>query len=125
MTLHAICTRLFVNCIMNPEVPSVIMLRASVRAPDHSFVRRKCSLNRVRRPCRNSRAKSAEPAWEMTVAMAAPRTPRPKAKMKSGSKMRLLTAPRMTVSMPTVGNPWALMNMFMPVPVMTKNVPIR
>jgi len=59
----------------------------------------------VRFPVRNRNVHRAEAVWEITVAMAAPRTPIPKAKMKTGSRMRFKTAPIRTVIMPMRPNP--------------------
>ena len=46
---------------------------------------------------------------------AAPETPIPNTKIKSGSRTRLAAAPMVTVSMPARGNPWALIKGFIPV----------
>ena len=54
----------------------------------------------------------------MTVAIAAPHTPRPNVKMKSGSKSRLARAPMATESMPMVEYPWALIKGFIPTAIM-------
>ena len=62
---------------------------------------------------------------QMTVAIAAPHTPRPNAKMKSGSKSRLARAPMATESMPMVEYPWALIKGFIPMEIMEGIVPIR
>ena len=67
----------------------------------------------------------ADTHWEMMVAIAAPRTPRPKTKINNGSRIRFRTAPMETVSIPVTPKPWALMKLFMPRLTMTNNVPRR
>ena len=59
----------------------------------------------------------------MIVARAAPFTPMPSPKIKSGSRIILQTAPMVTVSILIFENPWAVMNMFMPSVIWTKIVP--
>ena len=49
---------------------------------------------------RKNRTKAADRHWEITVAMAAPRTPSPRAKIKRGSSTRLVPAPIATDNMP-------------------------
>ena len=61
----------------------------------------KCSFFRrstVFCPVRNRMAQTALIAWDKMVARAAPRTPMPKPKIKTGSRMMLVTAPITTVS---------------------------
>ena len=67
----------------------------------------------------------AERAWDRTVAIAAPSTPSPRRKIRIGSRMILVPAPMMTVVMPTVEYPCALIKGFMPVAIMEKILPSR
>ena len=62
---------------------------------------------------------------ESTVAIAAPRTPIPKAKIKIGSSTKFATAPLNTLSMPTRPKPCELMKLFIPRLTITKRVPAR
>ena len=77
----------------------------------------------VRLPQRNSSTHTAETAWLNTVAMAAPRTPMPKTKMKTGSRRMFSAAPIITVSMLVLAKPWEVINMFMPREICTNTVP--
>ena len=61
----------------------------------------------------------------MTVATAAPLTPIPSPKIRTGSRMILRTAPRSTVSIPVFPNPCALIKLFMPRLTITNSVPHR
>ena len=79
--------------------------------------------SRVFSPVRKRSTQAQESPWERTVARAAPRTPIPKAKMKSGSKRMLATAPMSTVRIPISAKPWAVMKAFMPRVSWTKRVP--
>ena len=56
---------------------------------------------------------------------AAPWTPMCSTKMKSGSKIRLITAPRRVVIIPVLPKPWALINGFMPKPIITGMIPAK
>ena len=62
---------------------------------------------------------------EMTVAIAAPFTPRPRVKIKTGSNIILETAPINTDFIPLVEYPCAFMYGFIPVESMINIVPIR
>ena len=46
-------------------------------------------------------------------------------KINMGSSMMLLTAPSTTDFMPTVANPWHMMNWFMPAESKANAVPVR
>ena len=118
--MHSTCTRLLVMDMAKPEAP-----RARIRRTRAHRRRRAAGRSRriTRRPVRKHSTHTAEQAWEITVARAAPRTPMPSRKMKMGSSTMFTTAPRATVSMPMPLNPWELMKGFMPRPIMTKTVP--
>ncbi len=117
-----ISTRELVMCIMNPDVPSpVILFTRSHKRVKFSFFRRRIAFL----PLKNEKTHKAERNWEMIVARAAPRTPNLKRNMKTGSRMMFTTAPRTTVIMPILPNPWALMKWFIPRLIMTKMVPNR
>ena len=77
----------------------------------------------VRLPVKNSSTHAAETAWLNTVAMAAPRTPRSKAKINRGSRTMFSTAPMITVNILNLANPWEVMNIFMPREIWTNTVP--
>ena len=77
----------------------------------------------ARLPKRNSTTNRALAAWEITVAMAAPCTPRSNAKMNTGSRRMLRAAPSITEAMPTLAKPWQITNWFSPVAVRAKMVP--
>ena len=62
---------------------------------------------------------------DSTVAMAAPLTPIFITKMNTGSSTILLTAPSTTDFIPTVANPWHMINWFMPAEIKAKAVPVR
>ena len=76
-------------------------------------------------PVRNFKIHAADRNWEITVARAAPWTSMLKTKIKIGSRMMLVTAPRSTVIMPTFPKPWELTKAFIPRPVITKTLPRR
>ena len=62
---------------------------------------------------------------DITVAMAAPLTPRCRTNINTGSRIQLAVAPTATVSIPVTEYPCALMNGFMPVDTMDGRVPSR
>ena len=64
------------------------------------------------------KAQTAAAYWPMTVAIAAPRTPRPKTKMKIGSRMMFVTAPATVETMAKRGLPSERMMGFMAWPNM-------
>ena len=74
-------------------------------------------------PVRNLTTHAAETACEMTVAIAAPRTPMPNTKMNTGSSTTLSTAPISTVFIATLALPCAVINPLRPSAVITKIVP--
>ena len=55
------------------------------------------------RPVRNISTHRQETTWLITVATATPRMPQWNTNRNSGSRIRLITAPRMMVPMPTRG----------------------
>jgi len=65
-------------------------------------------------PVRKWMIQMVENAWEMMVAQAAPRTPMPRAKMNTGSRMQFEIAPISTENIPVVVYPWAMINAFIP-----------
>ena len=67
--------------------------------------------------------KTQEAAWDSTVAQAAPATPQPKAKIKTGSSAMFITAPTATVAMPRPEYPWQMRKLFIPVAIMAKKEP--
>ena len=107
-------------CIMKAERPRATQGRISFGRSRRVFRFRR---RRVRSPVRKRRTQMQESPWERTVARAAPRTPIPKAKRKSGSKRMLAMAPMSTVRMPISAKPWAVMKAFMPRVSWTKRVP--
>ena len=65
-----------------------------------------------------------EATWPMTVAMAAPRTPIPSAKIKIGSKIVLMTAPSTMENMANLGLPSARIMALSAVEIMVKGRPM-
>ena len=53
--------------------------------------------------------------WESTVAIAAPRTPRCRTKINTGSSSRFRMAPSRTDFIPSLAKPWQITNWFRPV----------
>ena len=98
-------TRLSVDCIIKGATPRAAMLPTT--APSRRILR-----GRMRSPDRLEHRKpttqQALTPWEMTVAVAAPRTPIPKPKINSGSKAMFSTAPISTEHMATRACPWAV-----------------
>ena len=115
-------TRLSVDCMMKGETP---------RASTGARTRKSRRMNRfwrrslVRLPMRKAITHTADTAWAMMVARAAPCTPMPKPKMNTGSSTMFTTAPISTVAMPMVEKPWAVMKKFMPMDSSTKMEPMR
>ena len=118
--MHSTCTRLLVMDITKPEVPRDRMRRTR---PAWSTMADSFSFRMARRPVRNFSTHAAEHPWEITVAMAAPRTPISRPKIKMGSSTMFTSAPTVTVTMPILLNPWALIKGFIPRPIITKTVP--
>ena len=79
----------------------------------------------TRLPNKKATTKAALAAWEITVAMAAPRTPMSKTKMNSGSRAMFSAAPNITDAIPILANPWQMTNWFKPLAARAKNVPQR
>ena len=120
MDMHTICTRQLVPCMMNPDIPNPIISRVSFQST------RRCSVfmrSSALFPVRNRRTQTQETIWLSTVASAAPPTPISSKKMKTGSSTRFSTAPIRVVSIPILGNPWALIKPFSPVASMVNVVP--
>ena len=78
----------------------------------------------VRLPVKKRSTHTAPTAWLMTVAVAAPRTPILRAKIRMGSRMMLHTAPITVVIMLNVAKPWVVTKGFMPITMSTKMVPM-
>ena len=97
--------RLSVDCITKGDRPSA-MHGSTICARTRRFPFRR--RQRVFFPVRNIITHSADTACDSTVASAAPRTPRPSAKMNSGSSAVLRSAPMSTVFMLTVAKPCAV-----------------
>ena len=74
-------------------------------------------------PVRKRTTHTADTACDRMVASAAPRTPMFSAKIKTGSRMMLSTAPMRTVSMLVRENPCAVMKAFRPSATCTAMVP--
>lgn len=77
-------------------------------APDAGEIRLKAAeayFSSACLPVRKRSTHSAESICEMTVAMAAPRTPRCRTKIKTGSSTMFAAAPTTTVSMPIFAKP--------------------
>ena len=88
----------------------------------------RCMLLRFRRrivffPVRKRRIHTAPTVWLRTVASAAPFTPMPRAKIKIGSRIMLITAPIIVVIILILANPWVVMKVFMPSTISTKKLP--
>ena len=105
---------------MNPEAP-----RPRIRSTRgfSSSIRSFFILRIALSPVRNFIIQMAERVWEIIVARAAPCTPIWNRNINTGSRIRFATAPMMTVIMPIPANPWALMNIFMPRPIITETLP--
>ena len=111
-----------VTDITNPEVPRNVI---SFTRESLIFMDSRVSLNSAFFPVRKKNTHTADAPWEITVAMAAPRTPISNPKIRTGSRMIFMTAPRRTVIIPIFPNPWALIKLFIPRLVITKTVPRR
>ena len=68
-----------------------------------AFIRRSTGMSIF--PATKATTKAALAAWEITVAMAAPRTPMSKTKMNSGSRAMFSAAPNITDAIPILANP--------------------
>ncbi len=88
-----------------------------------SFMSRSDSFNIVLEPRRKHSTHTALTAWLITVAMAAPRTPIPRPKIRMGSRMILHTAPTTVVSMLNLAKPCVVMKGFSPITIITKTIP--
>ena len=97
--------RLSVDCMIKGDSPRARQGRNTFGRGRRSSLR---SRHLVFGPVRKRSTHAAETAWERIVARAAPRTPRPKPKMKMGSSSVFSPAPMRTVFMLTVVKPWAV-----------------
>ena len=113
-------SRLSVDSITKVEMPRLRHGRM-IFGSSFIFALRRC--RRVCFPVRKRRIQIAPTDWLSTVASAAPCTPIPRAKMKIGSRMMLMTAPITVVSMLIFAKPWVVMKGFMPSTIITKTVP--
>ena len=108
--------------MMKGETPRA---RTGAKTFQSSRANRRWSRSLVRLPRRNHTTHTADTAWAVMVARAAPCTPMLKPKMRMGSSTMLTTAPMSTVAMPTVEKPWAVMKKLRPRESSTKMVPER
>ena len=109
-------------CMMNGAMPRLSTLPMTRRSG-------RIFLRRMRMPLlalsRKRRIQIALMACERIVASAAPETPMPKTKMKTGSSTMFTPAPSSTLSIAVVALPCALMKVFSPSASCTNTVPIR
>ena len=120
--VNTMVIRLSVTCMINGDTPRAAIDRISL--PCGRIIcadMRRLALSDVR----NLITHAALIAWDMTVAMAAPLIPRFSANMNIGSRMMLHIAPMRTEAMAVFACPWAVINVFSPVVIMTNIVPIR
>ena len=89
-----------VNCMIKAAVPRPMMLLAVLPQFFISEADMILRLYAHLSPKKNLRTYMAERACEITVAIAAPSGPRPKTKIKMGSRMMLAAAPTTIVVMP-------------------------
>ena len=122
LALPAIWTALLVMDMVKPESPSARILPTRFLPNTNCFGDSRII---VFLPVRKVNVHKAAINCEMTVARAAPRTPMPSKKIKTGSNSRLQTAPMETVSMPVFAKPCALINEFKPRLNITKTEPHR
>ncbi len=121
--LQAICTRLFVHCITKLALPSPIISKTCLfKSCGFLFSQsRSSALPLIKKRI----TKTADNACEQTVAQAAPCIPNPRTKINNGSSIMFVTAPRKIVVIPTLANPWELINGFIPKATMEKTAPNR
>ena len=122
--LQHIVTRLFVICITKPAVPRLTIFFAYPIHSDNSFFLIKCILSSDLR-VRKYNTNMAEKLCDITVAIAAPLTPKLKKNINNGSNMRFITAPIATDVIPTVEYPCALIYGLSPTANIEGRVPIR
>ena len=108
-------------CMTKVESPRARLGRKICGSRRRNFLR---IFNCVFFPKRKESTQAQEIAWERIVARAAPRTPRSKPKIKTGSRIIFATAPMSTENMPVLAKPWAVMKVFMPSVICTKMVPM-
>ena len=77
----------------------------------------------VRLPHKKRTTHTAETAWAVMVARAAPFTPIFRPKIRMGSRTILTTAPIITEAIPTVEKPWEVIKKFRPRASSTKMEP--
>ena len=111
---------LSVNCMIKGAMPKAMQGRMT---EPRRRAYRSCSRSVVVFPVRKRRIQAQEIPWERMVARAAPCTPIPRAKMKIGSRIMLQAAPMVTVSIPVLAKPWALMKALRPRASWTNRVP--
>ncbi len=122
LALPAIWTALLVMDMVKPESPSARILQTRFLPNANCFGESRII---VFFPVRKVNVHKAAINCEITVARAAPCTPSPSKKIKTGSNSRLQTAPMETVSMPVFAKPCALINEFKPRLNITKTEPHR
>ena len=107
-------------CMTNVETPRAIHGRIiSAEGMRYFFF----IFKNVFLPVKNEITHIHEIPCDITVAIAAPFTPRPSAKIKIGSRMMLHIAPMITVNIPVFENPCAVTKAFMPRVSCTNIVP--
>ena len=122
--LQQMVTRLLVSCMINPAVPRLTMFFNRVRESASSRNFKSFTLYSALL-CKKFTTKAADKNWDKIVAMAAPLIPKPNTKIKIGSRIRFVTAPRATDNIPTVEYPCELMKGFIPVAIIEATVPRR
>ena len=121
LELKLILRILSVETITNAEIPKP---RTGPITFPFNFIAFKRSFKILFFPLvRNHRTKAALTYWLITVAMAAPATPKSNTKMKMGSKTIFVTAPSIVVIIEKLLNPCALRNGFRPRVINTKTLP--
>ena len=99
---NTMVTRLSVELMIKGEIPSEKVCPMILGSGFKFFISRRMEdFPLTRKPTFHA----ALMAWEITVAMAAPRTPQPNTKIKIGSRTILITAPITMESMAVLGFP--------------------
>ena len=111
---------LSVDSMTNVEIPSARQGKI-ISFSNLKFSFFKCKI--VFFPDKKRRIHIAPTAWLKTVAIAAPFTPRLNTKIKIGSRMILITAPIIVVSMLILANPCVVIKGFIPRTIKTKILP--
>ena len=102
------------------EIPSP---RQGKITPGIIFISGRVSRSMVLGLLKNHNTHMALIAWLATVAIAAPRTPIPKPKIRMGSRIILHTAPTTVVIILNLANPCVVIKGFSPITIITKMVP--